>query len=115
MNLIKVDNNILQKKVAHLEQEKHHQAQEIKLLKQRLTILEAGMQDDAINDLNYDSSDNDSEINSAAECANGQEEGGNKATTNKQDRNQHHSTETYTNPNYNLSDNEDPRNDIYLD
>jgi hypothetical protein len=105
-----------QKEIEHQEE---NQGQ-----KERLTRMEAGIEDDANKDLNYDSSDNESshenDINYDTECYTTEEDEEEEEEEN--DRNaaaitQMHgnSNEEYADPNYNSSDNEDPKNDIYLD
>jgi hypothetical protein len=84
------------------------------------------MQDNANNDLNYDSSDNESshenDINYDTECYTSEEdeeeeeEEENKTAVNTQKNKMHDNlVKKYAGPSYNSSDKEDPRNDIYLD
>jgi hypothetical protein len=110
----------LQKDISALKQMELEQHEENQLLKERLTRMEQGVQDDPNNDPNYDSSDNEIDngldINYDSECSNNKEDNVNKNIANTQQRESHHHlVETYADPNYDSSDNEDPRNDIYLD
>jgi hypothetical protein len=108
-------NVALQKKVATLKENEYLQDEE------RRQLIEAGVQGDPNNDLNYDSydseSDNELDISYDSEYSNNEEENTiNKNIVNTQrDRTHHTSVETNTNPNYDSSNNEDRRNDIYLD
>jgi hypothetical protein len=120
-NVTDENNSTLQNVLPPLKQATDHQYGDTQLLQERLVITEAGIQDDPNNDPYYDSSDNenDNEIvfNYDSECSNGEEDNNvnkHKATTQK-GKNQYHLIETYADPNYDSSDNEDPRNDIYLD
>jgi hypothetical protein len=86
------------------------------------------MQNNADNDLNYDSSCNESnsesDISNDTECYTSEEEEEEEEEEENDrnavaitQRNQIHgnSDEEYADPNYGSSDNEDPKNDIYLD
>jgi hypothetical protein len=115
MSLMEGSNDIVQKELAALKQKERHQDEEHRQL------IEARVQDDPNNSLNYDScdseSDNELDISYDSEYSNNEEEDTiNKNIVNTQrDRTHHTSVETNTDPNYDLSDNEDSRNDIYLD
>jgi hypothetical protein len=111
MNVTEGKNGSLQNDIITLKQENHHQYEENQLLKERL----AGIQDDANDDPYYNSSDNDdnNDINYDSECSEQEDEGNNTTGTTQQHKN--HSVEIYANPNYDSFDNEDSRNDIYLD
>jgi hypothetical protein len=92
----KISNDVLQNKINALQQENKKKDQEIKQKDEEIKLLQATLATyewDAHRDLNYDS-----------ECD------GN-------DRNGHtHGTlDNAADPNYNSSDNEDPRNDICYD
>jgi hypothetical protein len=115
------NNHALQKELTDLKRKELQHYKENKQLKERLAKMEAGIDDGADNDLNYDSpdyeSDDGTDINYDSECSNIEKQDDKKKTTTNthQNENQYHSVETYADPNYNSSDNEDPRNDIYLD
>jgi hypothetical protein len=98
----KKDDYALQEERAALKQKELEQHGENQLLKERLVgIVE--VQDDPHNDPYYNSSDNEGDDK-------------NNTTANTQQRESHyHSVEIYADPNYDSSDDEDPRNDIYLD
>jgi hypothetical protein len=119
MNLIKIDDNTLQKELTALKQEKMEQHEENQLLKQRLARMEAGIDDDTNNDLNYDSSENESknDTNYDTECSNSEEDDDDDyiTTSTQKNKNNHHLIETYADPSYVSSDNKDPRDDVYLD
>jgi hypothetical protein len=110
-----------QKEVAALKENEYLQDEEHRQLIERVAGIEAGVQDDPNNDLNYDSYDseidNELDINYDSECSNNEEEDTiNKNIVNTQRVRTHHtSVETNADPNYDSSDNEDRRNDIYLD
>jgi hypothetical protein len=98
----KKDDYALQKERATLKQKELEQHEENQLLRERLARIVA-VQDDHHNDPYYNSSDNEGDDK-------------NNTTTNTQQRESHyHSVEIYADPNYDSSDNEDPRNGIYLD
>jgi hypothetical protein len=117
----KKDDYALEKERAALKQKELEQHEENQLLNERLAGMETGIQDDRHNDPYYNSSDNESDdsndntYNTKHSNAD-KKKGGNNATAYTQQRESHyHSVEIYADPNYASSDNEDPRNDIYLD
>jgi hypothetical protein len=116
----KKDDYALQEERAALKQKELEQHEENQLLRERLARIVA-VQDDRHNDPYYNSSDNkDGDKNDNTyntKRSNGdKKKGGNNTTANTQQRESHyHSVEIYADPNYDSSDNEDPRNNIYLD
>jgi hypothetical protein len=114
----KKDDYVLQKERAALKQKELEQHEENQLLKERLARIVA-VQNDPRNDPYYNSSDNEdddnNDINYDSECSEEEEEGNTTTITTHQSKNHYHSVEIYADPNYDSSDNEDPRNDIYLD
>jgi hypothetical protein len=119
VDLKKNDYYGLQKDIAALKQKELEQHEENQLLKERLAEMEAGIHDDANNDPYYNSSDNENDdnndINYDSECSDEEEEGNSTTVITQQSKNHYHLIEIYADPNYDSSDNEDPRNDIYLD
>jgi hypothetical protein len=111
----------LQKELAALKQSKLEQHAENQRLKEKLARMEAAMQNNADNGLNYDSSvnesDNENDINYDSEYSDSKEEEDNKDVENTQKPLPIHPNmdESHADPNYNSSDNKDPRNDIYYD
>jgi hypothetical protein len=98
----KKDDYALQEQVNILKQKELEQHEENQLLKETLAIIVA-VQGDPHNDPYYNSSDNKGDDK-------------NNTTAHTQQRESHyHSVEIYADPNYDSSDNEDPRNGIYLD
>jgi hypothetical protein len=110
----------LQEERAVLKQKELEQHEENQLLKERLARIVA-VQDDPHNGPYYNSSDNEeddkNDITYNTKRSNAdKKKGENNATVYTQQRESHyHSVEIYADPNYDSSDNEDPRNDIYLD
>jgi hypothetical protein len=130
VGVLQGSDDALQKELAALKQSKLEQHAENQRLKEKLARMETEMQDNANNDLNYDSSDNESshenDINYDTECYTSEEdeeeeeeeeeEKENKTAANTQKNKMHDNlVKKYADPNYNSSDNEDPKNDIYLD
>jgi hypothetical protein len=120
------NNDALQNELAALKQKELEQHEENQRLKERLARMETDMQDNANNDLNYDSSDNesshendtnyDTERYTSEEDEEEEEEEENKTAANAQKNKMHDNlVKKYADPNYNSSDKEDPKNDIYLD
>jgi hypothetical protein len=116
----KKDDHALEKERAALKQKELEQHKENQLLRERLARIVA-VQDDPHNDPYYNLSDNEEDdknditYNTKRRNAD-KKKGENNTTTNTQQRERHyHSVEIYADPNYDSSDNEDPRNDIYLD
>jgi hypothetical protein len=107
MSLTEVNSGALQKELDDLKQEKH-QHEKNQLLKQNLRM-ESGIQDNASNDSRSSDNENNNDINYDTECSDDEKENANITQNNP------HSVEVFADPNYNSSDNEDPRNDIYLD
>jgi hypothetical protein len=116
----KKDNYALQEQVNTLKQKELEQHEENQLLRESLARIVA-VQDDPHNDPYYNSSDNESDDNNditynTKRSNDDKKKGENNTTNNIQQREGHyHSVEIYADPNYDSSDNEDPRNDIYLD
>jgi hypothetical protein len=67
-NVTEVNNESLQNDLTINKQESHDQYKEKQLLKSRLARMNAAVQDDPNNDLNYDSSDNENDIKYDSEC-----------------------------------------------
>jgi hypothetical protein len=98
----KKDDYALQEERTALKQKELEQHEENQLLRERLARIVA-VQGDPHNDPYYTSSDNKGDDK-------------NNTTAHTQQRKSHyHSVEIYADPNYDSSDNEDPRNGIYLD
>jgi hypothetical protein len=117
----KKDDYALQEEVSILQQKELEQHEENKLLKERLARIVA-VQDDPHNEPYYNSSNNedgdrnDNSYNTKRSNGDKKKEDGSNTTTITQQRESHyHSVEIYADPNYDSSDNEDPRNKIYLD
>jgi hypothetical protein len=119
-----------------LQQEKLQQDEENTQLKERLARLEAQLEENTNNYLNYDStesvnsgdnnsnydteidnsSDYNNDINYDSECSDGEEDTNHNTSNNtRQNTNNHASNEIYADPNYDSSDNENRTNDICLD
>jgi hypothetical protein len=110
----------LQEERAALKQKELEQYEENQLLKERLARIVA-VQDDPHNDPYYTASENESDDSNditynTKRSNDDKKKGENNTTTNIQQRESHyHSVEIYADPNYDSSDNDDPRNNIYLD
>jgi IS1 family transposase len=123
---------VLQRQLAALKRKELEQHEENQRLKERLARMEAEMQNNADDDLNYDSSDKESnhenDINYDTEYYTSEEgeeeeeeekekeEDENNTAANTQKNKMHDNLlKKYAGHSYNSSDKEDPRNDIYLD
>jgi hypothetical protein len=121
VDIRKIYDDALQKELADLKQRELDHQKENQRLKERLAIMEAAMQNNADNDLNYDSSvnesDNENDINYDSEYSDSKEEEDDKDVENTQQPLPIYPNmdENHADPNYNSPDNEDPRNDIYYD
>jgi hypothetical protein len=115
------DDDALQKERAALKQQELEQHEENQLLRERLARIVA-VQDDPHNEPYYNSSDNEEDDKNDnwynTKRSNGdkkKEDGSNTITITQKRESHYHLVEIYADPNYDSSDNEDPRNDIYLD
>jgi hypothetical protein len=121
VGVLQRSNDTLQKELAALKQRELEHQKENQRLKERLERMEAELQNNADNDLNYDSSvnesDNEVDISCDSEYSDSEEEEDNNDVEVTQQPVPIHPNmdEIYADPNYNSSDNEDPRNDIYYD
>jgi hypothetical protein len=120
-NVTEMNNGSLQNDLTINKQESHDQYKEKQLLKASLAGMETAVQDDANNDPYYDSSDNENDRNNAITYntkrnnADKKKDESSAMAYTQQRESHYHLAETYADPNYDSSDNEDPRNDIYLD
>jgi hypothetical protein len=106
--------------IMNLQQEQAQKDKENKQLREQLAHLREEFSHNADNDLNYDSPDDDNDdsndTNYNTESSDDEEhDNSNNRHISHQNTNEYVSNEMYTDPNYNSSDNEDPRNDLYLD
>jgi hypothetical protein len=121
VDIRKIYDDALQKELADLKQRELDHQKENQRLKERLAIMEAEMQNNADNNLNYDpsvnESDNENDINYDSEYSDSKEEEDNKVVENTQKPLLilPNMNDSHADPNYNSSDNKDPRNDIYYD
>jgi hypothetical protein len=115
--------------IMNLQQEQARKDKENKQPKEQLAHLREEFSHNADNDLNYDSpeDDNDESNDANYKTESSDDEKHDNSTSHQvshQNTNEYVSNEMYTDPNddemfadpnYNSSDNEDPRNDLYLD
>jgi predicted MPP superfamily phosphohydrolase len=106
--------------IMNLKQEQARKDKENKQLREQLAHLRAELNHNADNDLNYDSpeDDNDDSYNTNCTTESSDDEEHDNCNSRHiihQNTSEQASNEIYADPNYNSSDNEDPRNDLYLD
>jgi hypothetical protein len=102
--------------IMNLQQEQTRKDEENKQLKEKLVKLEAELNRNTDNDLSYNSrkDDDNNDISYDSESSDAKEHDNIRHITH-QNTSKNDSNEIYADPNYNSSDNEDPRNDLYLD